>query len=320
MDTSAQRHGITGAGGFIGLTIVRRLRAAGHDVRGLDLDRRAEPELQAVDAELHTGDICDPEAMVEFCAGLDTVWHTAAIVEESGDLDRFRRVNVEGARTVARAARDAGVRRLVHFSSVMVYGFDFPDGVTEDGPFDGADNPYCITKHESEAAVLESHEPGVFDVFVIRPGDVYGPGCVPWIIRPFEAMQAGLWATIETSPPALLNHVYVDNLLDGIDVVLDAGRSGEPFVITDGRRTTTVEFFGHLLGMLGITDVPSIDPDVAVELGLDREAVRHLQRSGQYSIDKVRALGYEPTVDLDEGMARTEEWLRASGRLTTSPD
>lgn len=305
--------GITGTG-FIGTALARRLRAAGVAVRGVD----QHPDKSWVDlgAEILTGDITNADDMATFCAGCDTVVHTAAVVAESGDLSVFEAVNVDGPRTVATAAHNAGVHRFVHLSSVMVYGFDYPDGVEETDATDGADNPYCITKIASEQAVLDLHEPGVFDVFIIRPGDVYGPGSVPWIVRPFEAMAAGLWATVGAEVNPLINHVYIDNLIDGMAAVLAAGRSGEPFVVTDGRRTTTMEFYGHLLGWLGISDVPSVTAADAVALGLDPQAVRYLTRRGLYSNARVRSLGWEPAVSLDEGLAVTRQWLVDSGRLS----
>ena len=302
--------GITGTG-FIGTAAALRWRAAGHSVRGVDLAPDPDGIWETAGATTTAADIGDPEAMAAFCAGLDTVVHTAALVEESGDLEVFRRVNVEGTRVVATAARAAGVRRFVHLSSVMVYGFDYPDSVTEDGPLDGADNPYCITKIESEAAVAELHDPGTFDVFTIRPGDVYGPGSVPWVVRPYEAMAAGMWADIGGELEPLINHVYVDNLLDGIEVVLEAGASGEAFVITDRQRTTTAEFYAPLLAEAGLdpASVPRITAGEAMAFGLDPEAVRYLTRRGVYSADRVAALGYTPVISLTEGMARTRAWL-----------
>lgn len=306
--------GVTGAG-FIGTALAVRLRKLGHDVRGIDLSDAPRERWDALGAELRRGDIADRRSMDEFCSGLDTVFHTAAVVEESGAFERFERVNVEGARVTAEAAKQAGVRRFVHFSSVMVHGFDYPDGIDETGPLDGADNPYCISKILAEEAVMALHEPGTFDVFLIRPGDVYGPESVPWVLRPLEAMRAGLWALIEPESQPLLNHVFVENLIDAVLLVLEHDRSGEPFNVTDRQRTTTIEFFGRLLAMLDIQAVPSLTAEEALKIRVNPETVRYLTRRGQYSAYKITELGYEPAVDLDEGMRRTEQWLLESGYL-----
>jgi len=313
---AGQRVGITGGGGFIGTALARRLRNEGDQVRGIDLTDAGAAAYAEIGADLVLGDICDPEAMSAFCEDLDVVIHTAAVVAESGDWDLFEQINVEGARTVAEAAKAAGVSRFVHFSSVMVYGFDFPDGVTEDGPFDGAGNPYCTTKIASEAVVLALHEPGVFDVVIIRPGDVYGPGSVPWTIRPVDLMRLGLWADFDDGTP-VQNHVYIDNLVDGVLLVLAEGTPGEAYAITDDVRTTTGEFFSRYAAMLGIHNGTMAAAD-ALALGLDPEAVKYMTRRGAYSCEKVKALGYRPAVSLDAGMAQTRDWLDATGRLELS--
>jgi nucleoside-diphosphate-sugar epimerase len=221
------------------------------------------------------------------------------------------------------------VRELVHFSSVMVHGFDFPDGVTEDGPLDPADNPYCTTKILSEEAVIRHHDPGRFDVYVIRPGDVYGPGSVPWTIRPVAMMRARKWVYVD-GRGSIQNHVYVDNLLDGIDLVLARRASGTPFTITDGARTTVRDFFGHYERMLGARGFPDVPRALALPLGtlagralaalgrpaeVNREAVRYMMRRGAYGIGKIRGIGYAPKVSLQEGMERTKAWLAREGML-----
>jgi len=280
-------------------------------------------------AEYVTGDVTDLGLLRRFCRGLDRVYHTAAIVKEGGEWSGFFRVNVLGADSVAMAARDAGVRDFVHFSSVMVHGFDFPDGVTEEGPLDPADNAYCTTKILSEEAVLRHHEPGRFEVYVIRPGDVYGPGSVPWTIRPVEMMRRRQWVYID-SRRSIFNHVYIDNLLDGIDLVVARRASGTPFTITDGARTTAREFFSRYQRLLGIRYLPELPRALAAPAGalaggvlnalgrpreLNGEAVRYMLRRSAYGIGKVKALGYRPAVGLDEGMERCAAWLRAEGMV-----
>ncbi len=321
--------GITGAAGFIGAALATRLAAEGHTVVGLDLTAAGAGHFRGLGGEYHTGDVTDVSAVERFCRGLDRIYHTAAIVKEAGDWDVFRRVNVTGAATVARCAREAGAREFVHFSSVMVYGFDFPEGVAEAGPLDGCGNPYCTTKIESEAAVLAAHRPGEFDVYIVRPGDVYGPGSIPWTVRPVDMMRRRRWVYVD-SRRSVFNHVYVDNLLDGIALILSRRASGRPFAITDDRRTTVREFFGRYQRWLGIRYLPEVPAGAALTLGgvldrlagplgieleVNREAVRYMLRRAQYGIEAIRLLGYRPAVSLDEGMERTRSWLAQTGRI-----
>ena len=316
--------GITGAAGFIGKAIAARALAAGDEVFGIDLAERAGGPFDAPGASYARGDVTDLDRMRAFCRGLDRVYHTAAIVKEGGEWSGFFRVNVLGADNVAMACKQGGVRELVHFSSVMVYGFDFEDGVSEEGPLDPANSPYCATKILSEEAVLRHHDKGALDVFLIRPGDVYGPGSVPWTIRPVEMMRKRQWVYVD-SRRSIFNHVFIDNLLDGIDRVLAARASGTPFTITDGARTTSRAFFSHYQRLLGggfIPDLPRAwaQPAGAVASGLLRalgrpgelnsEAVRYMLRRYAYGVGKIRELGYAPRVGLEEGMDRTTKWLR----------
>ena len=195
--------------------------------------------------------------MERFVAGLERVIHCAAVVKESGDWSLFERVNVRATARLLAAARAAGVRELVQISSVMVHGFDFADGTNESGELDPAGNPYCATKIASERLALAAHDPGRFEVYVVRPGDVYGPGSIPWTRRPVEMMRARKWLHIEADH-AIQNHVYVDNLIDGAFTVVDARASGRPFIVTDGLRTSTRAFFSHYQRMLGLRDRKSV--------------------------------------------------------------
>ncbi len=161
---------------------------------GVDQSPEAAARARDLGAETVVADLSDPDVLENWMQGCDTVVHTAAIVRESGPLDLFRQINVEGTVDAAHAARAVGVSTFIHLSSVMVYGFDYPENVAEDGPRKGQGNPYCQTKIESEDALLPLNDPPRFKAIVVRPGDVYGPGSVPWVKRPIELMQKGMFA------------------------------------------------------------------------------------------------------------------------------
>ncbi|MFW6049640.1 MAG: NAD-dependent epimerase/dehydratase family protein [Myxococcota bacterium] len=321
---------ITGVGGFIGARLAEVALERGMRVRGLDISSDAAAKAEALGVEAVVGDITDPAAAARMCQGADAVVHTAAIVREGGDWDLFRRVNVEGAETVARAARDAGARRFVHLSSVMVYGFHYPPGITEEGPLRGDDNPYCTTKIQSEQALLAFHERGDMEVVVVRPGDVYGPGSQPWVVRPLQLMKQGLFA-LPNRGRGYINPVYVDDLAEGILLALHTEHTGEAFNLTDGRAVTYTEYFGRLARLAGLRPPRTLPTPVlrvafrAIEQGFGlagkeppahAQALDYLLRPGAYSIDKARRLlDYAPAVDLDEGMRRTEAWLRREGLI-----
>jgi nucleoside-diphosphate-sugar epimerase len=321
---------ITGVGGFIGLRMAERAQARGIHVRGIDLDPIAVARARRLGIDVLEGDLCDPQVARAGVQGCDAVFHTAAIVSEDASWELSRRVNVTGTVTMARAARNEGARRFIHLSSVMVYGFDYPEGITEEGPFDGANNPYCQTKLESDQAALAMHDPGRLDVTVIRPGDVYGPGCVSWVVRPIGLMKRNLFALVDGGKP-LINHVHVDNLIDAVFAAIERDAVGTSFTITDGRRTSAREFFGYYAGFLGKRTIPSLPSALALPAfsALERTfarlsrpsplhaaAVHFVRRKHMYSIAKAqRELDYVPQVSLEDGMSRLGEWLRGEGML-----
>jgi len=308
---------ITGIGGFIGLRMAERARALGWQVRGLDVSPAAASRARVAGAEVFTGDINDVAVLAQCFKGADIVFHTAAIVEEDGARELYERVNVEGTRSVCRAAQSAGVRQLVQLSSVMVYGFDYTDGVTEEGPFRDDGNIYNETKYRSECVAMEFHRPGVLDVIVIRPGDVYGAGSVPWVLRPLQLLRQRLFM-LPDGGRGVINHVHVDNLLDGVFLALEKNAGGEAYTISDGVATPCREFFAHHARMLGRKAVPTAPGWLLIAM-LDALAwacrllrrkppasaagIRFLQRRGRYSIAKAqRMLGYAPRIGLAEGM------------------
>lgn len=321
---------ITGVGGFIGQRLAERSLERGWRVRGLDLSPEAAARVEAMGVPTVVGDVCDPDAARRVCEGADAVVHTAAVVREDGPWELFRRVHVTGTETVARAARDVGVRRFVHLSSVMVYGFHYAPGVDETGPLRGDDNPYCTTKIESEQAVHSFHASGDLQVIILRPGDVYGPGSMPWVVRPVELIRKRMMI-LPSGEGRCINPVYVDDLVDGIFLALETEHVGEAFNVTQGGAVPYTEYMGRLARMLGTRLPPRLPAPVlrvlfggieAVYTAAGREpparaqALNYLVRPGAYSIRKARhLLGYEPRVDLDEGMRRVEAWLRQEGLL-----
>lgn len=321
---------ITGIGGFIGLRMAQRAHELGWQVRGLDLSELAAERARAIGAEVFVGGVNDVAVVTAALNGADIVFHTAAIVEEDGARELYERVNVEGTRTVATRARDAGVRHFVHLSSVMVYGFHYPDHVTEEGPFDGADNIYNETKLSSERVAMSLHNPQGMQVTVIRPGDVYGAGSVPWILRPLDLMRRGLFM-LPDGGRGVINHVHVDNLLDGVFLAIEKRAGGEAFTISDGVATSCKDYFAYVARIAGKRWVPTLPAAlvfllIALSTKLWRlfgrkfpasaAATHFLMRRNAYSIKKAqRILGYAPRITLQDGMHEIAATLTAkSGR------
>jgi nucleoside-diphosphate-sugar epimerase len=315
---------ISGALGFIGSVLADRYRDLGSEVRGVDL--RAEPSLGVV-----AGDIAEPGDWQQRADGCDLVINTAAYVGFGGELDAVWRVNVLGARRVIDAAARGGAGRFVQFSSVTTFGFDYPDGVDETYPVRLTGNPYPDSKIAAEQVTLQAHVAGEVQATIIRPGDVYGPRSRGWTTLPVQMIKSGQMV-LPAGGRGQIGPVYVDNLVDGVLLAAESPEAvGEIFTIADGVAVEIGEFFAHYARMLGKDGIRSLPTPVAraiaaaggrIEktLGRDTEmsaaSVDYVAKRGGYSIEKARrVLGYEPKVDLEEGMRRCEEWLRAEGLI-----
>jgi nucleoside-diphosphate-sugar epimerase len=314
---------ITGASGFIGRRLAEQWRAQGADVVGVD--RLADPQNGVV-----AGDVSEPGPWQKAAEGCDVVVHTAALVGMPSDESGFWEVNVRGTRHTLEAAREAGVRRFVHFSSVVTFGLDFPDGVDERWPVKPTGVAYVDTKVAAEQVVLQAHAAGEMEVTVIRPGDVYGPQSRPWTILPVELIKARRFV-LPARGRGIHSPVYVDDLVAGVIGAAGAeAAAGHVITLSGGVGIETREFFGHYARMLGRRRVPTAPTAItlagaAAQSGIARlrgkvnevtpAGVRYLAlRRGTYGIAKARELlGWTPTIGVEAGMARSEAWLRTVG-------
>lgn len=316
---------ITEIGGFIGLRATELAIAQGMKVRGLQASTDRNRKAQDLGAEVIVGSVTHPATAQKVCQGVDIVLHTAEVAQEGGSIDQFRDINVGGTVNMAQAAKNAGVKTFVHLSSVLVYGFNYPNGITESGPLSSDNNPYCQTKIEAEKALLQQNAPPDFGTIIIRPGDVYGPGSIPWIVRPLLFMRQKLFAYANEGR-GVINHVYVDNLIQAIFLAIEKETYGEIFNVTDGQETSWKEYFTRLADIAGLPapfSMPKDELKIFLQLrhqgqklfrqkaDLLPEVVDFMTRPHAYSIAKARSvLSYEPTIDLEEGMRRTQEWVQ----------
>jgi nucleoside-diphosphate-sugar epimerase len=319
---------ITGASGFIGRALARYYREQGADVCGIDF--KADPEWGVI-----AGDLARTADWSDQLQGVDLVIHTAAVVSNTATMDLAWRVNVKGTVDLLNACAEAGVKRFLQLSSVAAYGFDFPQDVTEEHPLRPMGNTYVDTKIASEHAVLAFHTSGRLDCTIVRPGDVYGPGSRPWVVLPLEMIGKGRFL-LPAHGQGLFSPVYIDDLIEGI--ALAAGRDegrGQIYNISGESAVTCEEFFGYHARMLGIgKSLRKVGTRAAIAIAeagrhlaqlvgsqteLGRGAIDMLSRTAGYSIEKAHnQLGYEPRVGLEEGMRRTEEWVRAEGLVAKS--
>jgi nucleoside-diphosphate-sugar epimerase len=313
---------ITGASGFIGRALYERYAADGHEVRGCDLV--PDPERQVV-----AGDVAEPGDWEDHMRGCELVIHTAAVVSlRMEGREEIWRANVRGTANVLEAAERGGVERFVHFSSVTVFGLEFPDGVDERYPVHNTYIPYPDSKIASEQVVLQAHVEGRQACTIVRPGDVYGPRSRAWAVIPAELIRSRRF-TLPGGGRGIHSPVYVDNLVDGVVLAAASPQAvGEIFTLSDGIGVPYRDFFSPYAELVGRrlvtlpTPVALASAAIIQRLGrvapgdneINPGSARYLLRKGTYSNTKAREiLGWEPRVGLQEGLERTIAWLRDQG-------
>jgi len=315
---------VTGSGGFIGRALMQRYRDLGAEVCGVDV--RADPGWNTV-----AGDIGEPGEWQERARGCELVINTAAVVSNTAPRELYWKISVNGVRKVIDAAVAGGASRFVQISSCAAFGLNPPAGVDERWPIPaGTGRSYVDAKAAGEHPALAAHASGEISSTIIRPSDVYGPGSRPWILIPLEMIRKGMFF-LPAHGKGIFSQVYVDDLVDGIVLAagLDSG-AGQIFTITGGDGVPCEEFFGHHWRWAGKSGVPrSYSTETADRIAetarivfkllgkkteVSRDSMRILAKTGNWSIDKARRLlGYEPKVTVEEGLRRTEEWLREQG-------
>jgi nucleoside-diphosphate-sugar epimerase len=306
---------VTGGAGFIGSHLVEELVRRGERVRVVDslvTGHRENLSSVAGRVEFIEGDLAEADVATAAAAGVDYVLHQAAIpsVPRSVAEPVFcHRANVDATLNLLVAARDAGVRRLVFAGSSSVYGNIAILPTREDLPLDPL-TPYALQKLMGEQYLrlftslygLETVSTRYFNVFGPRqdPSSPYS-GVISVFIR---ALLDGRIPTIYGDGEQTRDFTYVANVVDGVLKACHApGIAGQVINVATGGRVSLNGLFGALRSLTGSAVAPAYGPARTGD-------VRH----SQADIGRARTmLGYSPTVEFDEGLARTLDWARRPG-------
>jgi dihydroflavonol-4-reductase len=320
---------VTGGTGVIGRALVAQLVARGDDVVALARSAQAEDALRERDCEVARGEVFDVDAMAAGMAGCSLAYNLAGVNTLCvSDPEPMRRANVDGAVAAVRAAKRAGVPRLVHTSSAATIGEEPGSVGTEWSPHRGWYlSTYEQTKTEGERAALAAAREAEQDVVYVNPSSVQGPG---------RASGTGrfLLAALDGRLPVFVNTdvslVDITDCVEGHLLAAEHGVAGERYLLS-GIRLTVKEALALAADVAGVQCNPRIVPralatsaGTVVEYAFKlrgrkppvcREMVRTLLHGHRYDGSRAeRELGLRYS-DPRDTVRRTVDWARAEGLL-----
>ncbi|MFN8177707.1 MAG: NAD(P)-dependent oxidoreductase [bacterium] len=292
---------VTGANGFVGTRLSRRLLEKGAAVRALVRKAGGSGELAAAGATEIVGEFTEAGAAREATAGVDVVVHCAAAF--GPDLAGARAVNEGGTRKLVAASRAAGAKRFVQISTVAVYDLAAnPPFVDEDSPLKTEGDAYGITKAEADLVVLEAIAAG-FPATILRPVAILGVHPTStWSIKVPERVRDGK-IPLALDGRNTWSWVHVENLADALVLALEKDAAiGRIYNVVDGQSTWRA-FTDDIRRWFGASPLPTKSRE---------ELVPGQYWTGRFSSERLRReLGWTPRLSYWDGMGEAEAYWRA---------
>ncbi len=307
---------VSGGLGYIGSHVVHDLLERGWRVRIFDnyyrCDRTVAAALGKLDnVDIIEGDVRYANAVESAMKGVEAVVHLAAVClnKSISDPTESLDVNMLGTQNVYDAAARAAVQRIVYASSASVYGnpkslpmqeTDIPAPLT----------PYCVAKLAGEQLLSFYAQRSKMSWLALRFFNVYGPGqptdayYTSVVLTFLRRLAAGEAPVIDGRGEQSMDFVHVTDVARSVGLALDSDETGHVLNVGTGKQTTVAQLADHLIKALGVNVQPVFRPREV--LVTQREA----------SIERIReVLGWEPTVELPEGLASVVEHLKVAGEL-----
>jgi NAD+-dependent farnesol dehydrogenase len=321
---------VTGATGFIGKNLVQALIKKGDQVRVLYRNAAKTADLQISGVSFYKGDITDKRSLEEAMQSCTYVFHLAAYAKVwSREADTYEKINVQGTINVLEAAIACGIKKVLVTSTAGVFG---PSG--SHAPVDEETkrivpyfSEYERTKDKADYLLMEQYATQI-PLTIVCPPRVYGPGEISQsnsVTRILELYSRGKFRIIPGDGEAIGNYVYVDDVVNGMVLALEKGKTGERYIL-GGENVTYSDFFATLAEVTGkkcrMIKLPAgIILFIAriMKAGADLFGIPPLITPGwagkylyNWEVSSSKAekdLGYKPR-SLNEGMELTWEWLK----------
>jgi nucleoside-diphosphate-sugar epimerase len=320
----ASRVLVTGATGFVGRALCKKLLADGWPVVGTFRTEYSANKLPVRIEKIKIKSIGPNTEWHEALNGIDTVIHLAAQVHVLGNtaadaITEYRRINVAGTNHLAQTAAFMGVRRFIYMSSVKVYGEGNAVAYTEhDSPMPTA--PYAISKYEAEQLLQEINDKTDLEVVVLRPPLVYGPHVKANFLQLLKVVDMGIplpFANVRNRRSL----IFLENLLDAIVTCIHHPKAArKTYLLSDGLDTSTPELIQKIASALGRP--ARLFP---FSLNLLRLLAKIIGRSealgrllNSFAVDNSRIcteLDLIPRFTLAEGLTETAKWYLQTVRI-----
>lgn len=334
---------ITGATGFIGRHLAKKLVEKGEKIRCLV--RTSSPKiavdyLNKLDVELVYGDLTDKDTLRKAVEGIKVVYHLGGGGRVGMSKEICNKINVDGIRNILEACIESGkVKRFVHLSSCAVMGHVSGVAVDETSPYNPNDIEYSRAKTKSEKLALSYSDkidlvvvrfPGVYGIPLIRGDAGYIQGVTPALMI-CSAVKNGEWMYVGNGKNQV-HMFYVDDAVEGLILAADKGKSGNVYIIGDNASVKMTELVEMIADILRVPAPKRHIPVFAARLfaalfelkasvfggtpKMSKEMIIGFISNMSFSIAKAKQeLGYEPKVGLEEGMRRTIKWYEENEYL-----
>ncbi len=331
MTQSAKRILVTGATGFTGGALAKKLVDQGHEVVALVRKTGNVQALSELGVELAYGDITDRGAVMSAAANCDIIYHIAAVYRTAGHPDSYYEgVNITGVQHVIDAALEHGVKRTVHCSTIGVHGDIEELPSNEESPFNPGDI-YQRTKLAGEELFAQAMEQQNLDGAIFRPGAIYGPGDMR-LLKMFKQIKRGFFPLFGGGKN-LYHLSYIDDLTDGIILCGEhPNAKGQRFILCSDEYCTLKELSSVIAQELQVKE-PKFSPPITpllwaakaceiickpfgIEPPLHTRRVEFFVKSRAFENQKAKDLiGFSPKVGTREGVKRTIDWYEEKGLL-----